>query len=163
MRIGTGYDVHRLEEGHPLVLGGVDIPFERGLAGWSDGDALIHAIIDALLGASGLGDIGIHFPSGDPEYRGISGIVLLRRVREMLDEAGWRIENIDATVIAEQPRLSPYIDQMRRHIGEALGIGEEQVGIKAKTSDGLGFVGRGEGIAAQAVASIYKREANEAI
>jgi len=152
MRVGIGYDVHRLAEGRPLVLGGVVVPFERGLLGWSDADVLVHAIIDALLGAAALGDIGTYFPPGDRKYEGISSIVLLQRVREIIDEAGWQIENIDATVIAQEPRLLPYIDEMRRNIGEALGISREQIGLKASTSDGLGFVGRGEGIAAQVVA-----------
>lgn len=157
MRIGIGYDVHPLVEGRPLVLGGVRVPFERGLSGYSDADVLVHAIIDALLGAAALGDIGTHFPDSDPQYKDISSIVLLRRVGEMLHQ-GFKIENIDATILAEQPKLAPFIDEMRQNIGDALGIAKDRVSVKASTSASLGFAGRGEGIAAHAVALIERRK-----
>ncbi|MGB2583808.1 MAG: 2-C-methyl-D-erythritol 2,4-cyclodiphosphate synthase [Dehalococcoidia bacterium] len=152
MRIGIGYDAHRLTRGRPLVLGGVEIPFEQGLEGWSDADVVVHAIIDALLGATALGDIGSYFPANDPAYEGISSIVLLDRTRNLLSEHGWRISNIDATIVAERPPLHPYIDQMRQNISQALSISKSQVGIKATTTEGLGFTGREEGIATYAVA-----------
>ena len=154
MRIGIGYDVHPLKEGRPLVLGGVKVPFGRGLWGHSDADVLTHAIIDALLGAASLGDIGTHFPDTDPQYEGTSSILLLKRVGGMLGNHGFEVENIDATILAEEPKLAPYIDEMRRNIGDALGIDREQVSVKATTSAGLGFAGRGEGIAAHAVVLI---------
>ena len=154
MRVGIGHDVHRFVPGRRLVLGGVDIPHERGLEGWSDADALIHAVMDALLGAGGLGDIGRHFPPGAEEYRGISSVVLLRKVAAALRTKGWLAANVDATVIAEQPRLSGYIEGMRRQISQALGIADDQVNVKAGTSEGLGFTGRGEGIEVLAVAMI---------
>lgn len=157
MRIGTGYDVHPLVQGRPLVLGGVHVPHERGLEGHSDADVLVHAVIDALLGAACLGDIGTHFPDSDPRYEGISSILLLERVRDMLHSQGFSIENVDATVVAERPRLAPFVGEMRRNIGGALGIGQERVSVKATTSSGLGFTGRGEGIAAQAVTLIERR------
>jgi 2-C-methyl-D-erythritol 2,4-cyclodiphosphate synthase len=135
-----------------LVLGGVEIPFEQGLEGWSDADVVVHAIIDALLGATALGDIGSYFPANDPAYEGISSIVLLDRTRNLLGEHGWRISNIDATIVAERPPLHPYIDQMRQNISQALSISKSQVGIKATTTEGLGFTGREEGIATYAVA-----------
>jgi 2-C-methyl-D-erythritol 2,4-cyclodiphosphate synthase len=156
MRIGIGYDAHRLTEGRPLVLGGVEIPFEQGLEGWSDADVVVHAIIDALLGASALGDIGSHFPAGDPAYKGISSIVLLHRTGTLLREHGWRISNIDATIVAERPPIHPFIDQMRQNISQALSISKSQLGIKATTTEGLGFTGRGEGIATFAVASLIQ-------
>jgi 2-C-methyl-D-erythritol 2,4-cyclodiphosphate synthase len=152
MRIGIGYDAHRLTRERPLVLGGVEIPFEQGLEGWSDADVVVHAIIDALLGATALGDIGSYFPANDPAYEGISSIVLLDRTRNLLGEHGWRISNIDATIVAERPPLHPYIDQMRQNISQALSISKSQVGIKATTTEGLGFTGREEGIATYAVA-----------
>ncbi len=152
MHIGIGYDVHPLMLGRRLVLGGVDIPFDKGLSGWSDADALTHAIIDALLGAAALGDIGSHFPPGEPEYKDISSLVLLKRVRDKLKENGWLIDNIDATIMAEQPRLRDFIDQMRQQLSQTLGIKVSQVSVKAKTSEQLGFVGREEGIAAWAIA-----------
>jgi len=152
MRIGIGYDAHRLTRERPLVLGGVEIPFEQGLEGWSDADVVVHAIIDALLGATALGDIGSYFPANDPSYEGISSIVLLDRTRNLLSEHGWRISNIDATIVAERPPLHPYIDQMRQNISQALSISKSQVGIKATTTEGLGFTGREEGIATYAVA-----------
>ncbi|MBE0415793.1 MAG: 2-C-methyl-D-erythritol 2,4-cyclodiphosphate synthase [Dehalococcoidia bacterium] len=157
MRIGIGYDVHPLVEGRPLVLGGVKVPFGRGLWGHSDADVLVHAIIDALLGAAALRDIGTHFPDTDPQYKGISSILLLKRVNAMLQELGFKVENIDATVLAEEPKLAPFIDEMRCNIGDALGIMIEQVSVKAKTSASLGFLGRGEGIAAHAVALIERQ------
>ena len=154
MRIGTGFDAHRLVAGRRLVLGGVDIPFEKGLSGWSDADVLTHAIMDALLGAAAMGDIGIHFPSGESRFEGISSLTLLRRVRDMLNEYGWSIGNIDAIVVAEQPRLGDFIASMREQLSQALGIDVERVSVKASTSDGMGFIGRGEGIAAHATALI---------
>lgn len=154
MRAGIGYDVHSLTLGRRLLLGGVNIPFDKGLSGWSDADVLTHAVIDALLGAVALGDIGSHFPSGEAEYKDISSLVLLGRVKDELTENGWQINNIDATVVAEKPRLSDYIDQMRQQLSQTLGININQVSIKASTSDQLGYVGRGEGIAAYAVATV---------
>ena len=154
MRIGIGFDAHPLTPGRRLVLGGVDIPFDKGLSGWSDADVLTHAIIDALLGAAAWGDIGSHFPPGEPQYKDISSLVLLKRVREELAEKGWRIENVDATIVAEQPKLGDFIDRMRQQLSQTLGIAVSQVSVKASTSAQLGFVGRGEGIAAWAVAMI---------
>jgi len=154
MRIGIGYDVHPLTPGRKLVLGGMEIPFDKGLSGWSDADVLTHAIMDALLGAASLGDIGRHFPHGALRYRNISSLVLLREVKDKLDEEGWRVVNIDATIIAEQPVLSGYIGKMRQELGRALNITVSQVSVKASTSAELGFAGRGEGIAAYAVALI---------
>ena len=153
-RVGIGFDVHSLSPGRPLVLGGVEIPFHRGLTGWSDADVLIHAVIDALLGAAALGDIGVHFPPGEPDYKGISSLILLEKTGRKLAENGWRVGNIDATVVAESPRLADFIDPMRRRLGQALGIGTDRVSVKATTADKLGFTGRGEGIAAHAVAMI---------
>ena len=154
LRVGTGYDVHRFEEGRHLVLGGVSIPWHQGLAGHSDADVLIHAIIDALLGAARLGDIGRLFPDTDPEFAGISSIILLRRVKGRLDDRGLRIANIDAVIIAEQPKLAPYILQMEEALTTALTLSADYVSVKATTSEQLGFVGRGEGIVAQAVAIV---------
>jgi 2-C-methyl-D-erythritol 2,4-cyclodiphosphate synthase len=154
MRVGIGYDVHRLAPEHKLVLGGVEVPSDQGLIGWSDADVLTHAVIDALLGAAALGDIGSHFPPGDPQYKDISSLVLLRRVMDMLEEKGWRAGNIDATIVAEQPKLKDYIDGMRRKLSEALGIDTGLVSIKASTSEQLGFAGREEGMVAWAVATI---------
>jgi 2-C-methyl-D-erythritol 2,4-cyclodiphosphate synthase len=151
MRIGFGYDVHRLVEGRKLVIGGVEIPHEKGLAGHSDADVLLHAICDGLLGAMGEGDIGKHFPDTDPQFRGISSLKLLRRVTAILAERNLLVGNLDTMVIAEQPRIMPYIPSMRAQIAEAMQIAEEKVNIKATTSEGLGFVGEGEGIAAYAV------------
>ncbi len=151
-RIGIGYDVHPLAPGRRLMLGGADIPFEKGLGGWSDADVLTHAIIDALLGAAALGDIGTHFPPGEPQYKDISSLVLLERVRDELEESGWQVDNIDATIVAEEPELRDFMAEMRQRISQTLEIDIGQVGIKASTSNGLGFVGRGEGIAACAVA-----------
>ena len=154
MRIGIGYDVHPLTPGRRLVLGGIEIPFDKGLSGWSDADVLTHAIIDALLGAAALGDIGSHFPPGEPQYKDISSLVLLKRVGDKLAENSWQINNIDATIVAEQPKLRDFIDQMRQQLSQTLGIALSQVSVKASTSAQLGFVGRGEGIAACAVALI---------
>lgn len=151
MRIGMGYDVHRLTEGRPLVMGGVTIPYERGLLGHSDADVLLHAISDALLGAASLGDIGKHFPDTDPAYEGISSMILLERVGKLLEENTFFIENIDATIIAQAPKMRLYIDKMRENIARALGISIEQVNVKATTEEGLGFTGAGEGISAQAI------------
>ncbi len=151
MRIGMGYDVHRLVEGRKLIIGGVDIPYEKGLLGHSDADVLLHAIMDALLGAAALGDIGRHFPDTDPAYKGISSIKLLEHVGKLLEENLFLIENIDATIIAQAPKMRPYIDTMRENIANALGIEAEQVNVKATTEEGLGFTGAGEGISAQAV------------
>jgi len=153
-RIGIGYDVHPLAPGRKLVLGGTEIPFSKGLEGWSDADALTHAVMDALLGAAALGDIGQHFPSGEPEYENISSLMLLDKVVEKLEERGWRVVNIDATVVAEKPRLREYIDDMRENLSEILGVDIGRVSVKASTNNGLGFIGHGEGIAAYAVAMI---------
>ena len=152
MRIGQGYDVHRLEEGRTLIIGGVDIPYEKGLLGHSDADVLLHAVMDALLGAAALGDIGQHFPDSDERYKGISSIALLKEVGKILQENGYMIENIDSTVIAQRPKLLPYRPQMAENIAAALGIEKEQVSVKATTEEGLGFTGTGEGISAQAIA-----------
>jgi 2-C-methyl-D-erythritol 2,4-cyclodiphosphate synthase len=154
MRIGIGFDAHPLTPGRRLVLGGVNIPFDKGLSGWSDADVLTHAIIDALLGAAARGDIGSHFPPGKPQYKDISSLVLLKLVRDELAENGWQTANIDATIVAEQPKLSHFIDRMRQQLSQTLGIAVSQVSVKASTSGQLGFVGRGEGIAVWAVAMI---------
>ena len=151
MRVGTGYDVHRLTEDRELILGGVKIPYEKGLLGHSDADVLLHAIMDALLGAAALGDIGKHFPDTDPVYKGISSLELLKKVGSLLEENCFLIENIDATIIAQAPKLRPYIETMRENIARTLGIAPEQVNVKATTEEGLGFTGSGEGIASQAV------------
>ena len=157
MRIGIGYDVHKLAGGRRLVLGGVEIPFDRGLSGWSDADVLTHAIIDALLGAAALGDIGRHFPPGDQQYKDISSLVLLGMVKDRLAQDGFGIANIDATIVAEQPKLRDFIDEMRRNISRGLAVDVSQVSIKATTAEGIGFVGRQEGMAAWAVALIQKQ------
>ncbi len=151
MRIGMGYDVHRLTENRALVLGGVTIPYEKGLLGHSDADVLLHAIMDALLGAAALGDIGKHFPDTEPVYKGISSLTLLKKVGELLEDNCFLIENIDATIIAQAPKMRPYIESMRENIAQALGIEMMQVNVKATTEEGLGFTGSGEGIAAQAI------------
>ena len=151
MRIGTGYDVHRLVEDRALIMGGVVIPYEKGLLGHSDADVLLHAIMDALLGAAALGDIGKHFPDSNEKYKGVSSMELLREVKKMLDEELFIVENIDATIIAQRPKLAPYIEEMRENIAEALQIDISQVNVKATTEEGLGFTGSGAGIAAQAV------------
>lgn len=152
MRIGHGYDVHRLTEDRKLVLGGVEIPYERGLLGHSDADALTHAVMDALLGAAGLGDIGKAFPDTDPAYEGISSLLLLERVMEAIKQNGFTVGNVDVTVIAQRPKLAPYIGEMRENLTKCLDVPAGRVNIKATTEEGLGFTGRGEGIAAHAVA-----------
>lgn len=154
MRVGMGYDVHRLVEGRKLILGGVEIPYEKGLLGHSDADVLIHAIMDALLGAAALGDIGKHFPDTDPRYKGISSVELLKHVAKLLDENNYVIENIDATVIAQRPKLRPCMEEMTKNIAGALGIEENRVNLKATTEEGLGFTGTGEGMASQAICSL---------
>lgn len=146
-----GYDVHRLVEGRELILGGVTIPYKNGLLGHSDADVLLHAVMDALLGAAALGDIGKHFPDTDPAYKGISSLELLKKVGELLEEHSFLIENIDATIIAQAPKMRPYIDTMCENIAYTLGITPEQVNVKATTEEGLGFTGSGEGISAQAI------------
>ncbi len=151
MRVGMGYDVHRLVEGRELIIGGVTIPYAKGLLGHSDADVLLHAISDALLGAAGLGDIGKHFPDSDPAYKGISSLVLLEKVGALLEEKGFLIENIDATIIAQEPKMRPYIDSMQENIAKALGVDVSQVNVKATTEEGLGFTGAGEGISSQAI------------
>ena len=154
MRIGMGYDVHKLVEGRKLILGGVEIPYEKGLLGHSDADVLLHAIMDALLGAAALGDIGKHFPDTDPAYKGISSIRLLEHVADLLEEHQFLIENIDATIIAQRPKMRPYIDTMRENIAKALKIEADQINVKATTEEGLGFTGTGEGISSQAICSL---------
>lgn len=156
-RCGIGYDIHRLAEDRQLILGGVDIPHERGLEGHSDGDVLLHAIADALLGAIGAGDIGQHFPNTDEAIRGISSLDILRRVTALLRERRTRIVNVDATVIAEAPKIAPHVAAMRKQIGDALGIPEFGVSVKATTNERLGTLGRGEGIAAMAIATVETR------
>ena len=158
MRAGIGYDVHPLVAGRKLVLGGVEIPFDKGLDGWSDADVLTHAIMDALLGAAALGDIGSHFPPGDPQYKDISSLALLEKVRGKLAENGWQVVNIDATVLVEKPRLRDYIDPIRQMLSQALGISVDRVSVKASTANGLGFIGRGEGIATHTIALIESRK-----
>lgn len=155
-RMGTGYDVHKLVEGRELILGGVGIPFERGLLGHSDADVLLHAVMDALLGASGLGDIGVHFPDTDDRFKGISSLKLLAHVRELLEQEGWQVGNIDATVIAQRPKIRPYIAQMEKNIAGTLGISPDRVNVKATTEEHLGFTGREEGMSAQAVCCLYR-------
>jgi 2-C-methyl-D-erythritol 2,4-cyclodiphosphate synthase len=154
LRIGIGYDVHPLVKERKLILGGVEIPFRRGLDGWSDADALSHAVIDALLGAAALGDIGQHFPPGEAQYKDISSLSLLKTTVEKLAKEGWHIVNIDATVIAEEPKLSGFIEKMRQKLSQTLGIGIERVSVKASTTNGLGCIGKGKWIEARAVALI---------
>ena len=151
MRVGMGYDVHRLVEGRDLIIGGVKIPYEKGLLGHSDADVLLHAICDALLGAAAMGDIGKHFPDTDEKYKGADSVELLRKVGEMLEEKGFLIENIDATIIAQKPKMRPYIDAMREKIADTLLLDINQVSVKATTEEGLGFTGNGEGISSQAI------------
>lgn len=158
MRIGHGYDVHRLTENRKLILGGVEIPFEKGLLGHSDADVLLHAISDALLGAAALGDIGKLFPDNDPEYEGADSLILLKRVYEEVRKSGFYAENIDATVLCQRPKLRPYIDDMRKNIAEACGLEIGAVSVKATTEEGLGFTGSGEGIAAHAVCLLEKEK-----
>ena len=154
LRVGIGYDVHRLVDGRELILGGVTIPFEKGLLGHSDADVLIHAVCDALLGALRLGDIGKHFPDNDPAYKGISSIILLGEVRDLMEERGYKLGNLDAVVIAQRPKLRPYIDEMQQNLADALHTSAECVNVKATTTEGLGFTGTGEGMAAQAVVQL---------
>jgi len=155
-RAGFGYDVHRLVEGRPLVLGGVEVPYDRGLEGHSDADVLLHALIDAILGAAGMGDIGSYFPSSDPALKGISSVKMLSLTMEKVGEAGWSVENADATIVAERPRLSPHTQRMKQVIAEVLGIEEGRVNVKSKTTDGLGFTGAEEGMAAYCVVMLSR-------
>lgn len=157
MRIGTGYDVHRLVEDRELILGGVLIPYEKGLLGHSDADVLIHAIMDAMIGAMALGDIGKHFPDTDPEFKGISSLKLLGYVKALMDEKGYRVGNIDATIIAQRPKLLTYMEKMRENIAQTLEIEMDQINIKATTEEGLGFTGEGLGISTQAVCLLTER------
>ena len=154
MRVGHGYDVHRLTEGRKLILGGVEIPYEKGLLGHSDADVLTHAVMDALLGAAGLGDIGQHFPDSDDRYLGADSLMLLKEVCRLLEESGYRIGNVDATVIAQRPKLMPHIPAMRRNLAGAMGVEEDRINVKATTEERLGFTGEGLGMAAHAVALI---------
>lgn len=156
MRVGHGYDVHRLVEGRKLILGGVEIPWEKGLLGHSDADVLVHAVMDALLGAAGLWDIGHAFPDNDPAYAGIDSMLLLARVRDMLTEKGYTVGNVDATILAQRPKLAGHIPQMRRNIAQVLEIEEDCINVKATTEEGLGFTGSGEGMAAHAVALLNR-------
>ena len=156
MRIGMGYDVHRLAENRKMIIGGVEIPYEKGLLGHSDADVLLHAIMDALLGAAALGDIGKHFPDTDPAYEGISSMKLLEKVGQLLEDNRYVIENIDATIIAQKPKMRPYIDTMRENIAGALGIEFFQVNVKATTEEGLGFTGAMEGISSQAICMLQR-------
>ena len=156
LRVGHGYDVHRLVEGRALILGGVTVPFDRGLLGHSDADVLTHAVMDALLGAAALGDIGQLFPDSDAAYAGADSIALLERVTALLREHGWQVGNVDATVVAQAPKLAPYIPDMRRRLAEAMGLDVDCVSVKATTEERLGFTGRGEGMAAHAVALIER-------
>lgn len=151
MRIGSGYDVHKLVEGRDLIMGGVKIEYEKGLLGHSDADVLIHAIMDAIIGAMGLGDIGLHFPDTSNEFKGISSIILLERVRDLMKDNGYSLVNLDATIIAQAPKMRPHIDQMRQNIANALSVDVSLINVKATTEEHLGFTGRGEGIAAEAV------------
>jgi 2-C-methyl-D-erythritol 2,4-cyclodiphosphate synthase len=156
LKVGIGWDSHPLVSGRRLILGGVDIPYDKGLSGWSDADVATHAIIDALCGAADLGDIGTLFPPQEPEYKDISSLVLLSKTSKLVKAKGFQVVNIDVTIIAQSPKLSPFIPEMRRRIGKALDIDSTQVTVKATTTNGLGFIGRGEGIAAQAVALVQK-------
>ncbi len=156
IRVGIGYDVHRLTEGRKLILGGVEIPFEKGLLGHSDADVLLHAITDALFGAAALGDIGSHFPDTAPRWKGADSLTLLEACGRELAERGWRTVNVDAVIVAQKPRLLPYVPQMRENIARALGVTPEQVSVKGKTEEGLGFTGTEEGMAAHAVCLIGK-------
>jgi 2-C-methyl-D-erythritol 2,4-cyclodiphosphate synthase len=157
-RIGFGFDVHKIVPGRPLILGGVEIPHDKGLLGHSDADVLLHAICDALLGAAALGDIGKHFPDTDPRYKDISSLELLKHVHSLIENNGYAIGNIDSTVVLERPKIAPYIAAMRKRIAESLYILEEQISIKATTNEGMGFIGVGEGAVAYAVTSINKRK-----
>jgi len=156
IRIGMGYDVHRLVEGRKCIIGGVDIPYEKGLLGHSDADVLLHAIMDAMLGALALGDIGKHFPDTDPAYEGIDSLRLLERTDALIRNEGYAVGNIDATIIAQAPKMRPYIDTMRENIAEVLHVGIDRINVKATTEEGLGFTGSGEGISAQAICLLTK-------
>ena len=158
MRIGHGYDVHKLVEGRALILGGVNIPWEKGLLGHSDADVLVHAVMDALLGAAGLGDIGKHFPDTDPAYAGADSLKLLEHVTALLAQEGWQVGNVDTTILAQRPKLAPHIPQMRDNLAARMGIAPSQVNVKATTEEGLGFTGAGEGMAAHAVCLLVKQE-----
>jgi len=157
MRIGLGYDVHAFGEGRRLVLGGIEVPHDRGLLGHSDADVLVHALMDAVLGAMRAGDIGAHFPDTDPQYAGCSSIGLLRHVAGLMVEAGWELVDADTVLVLERPRVSPYRDAMRREMADALGVDIDRIGLKATTTEGLGLTGRGEGVAAQAVVLLERR------
>jgi 2-C-methyl-D-erythritol 2,4-cyclodiphosphate synthase len=161
VRVGVGYDVHRLAKERDLILGGVKIPYAKGLLGHSDADVLVHALMDAILGAAALGDIGQHFPDTDPQYAGASSISLLEQVRAKIDQLGWRIGNVDSVIVAQRPRLADYIPKMRAELAGALQADTGQVSVKATTTEGLGFVGAGEGIAAYAVVSLVKANKDE--
>jgi len=156
MRVGQGYDVHKLVQGRKLILGGVEIPYSEGLLGHSDADVLLHAIKDALLGSIGEGDIGKHFPDSDSQYKGISSLLLLERVGKILAQKGYKVNNVDSTVVAQAPKVAPYIEQMRENIAKALAVEKERVNVKATTTEGLGFAGKKEGIAAYAIVSVEK-------
>lgn len=158
IRVGYGYDVHRLTEGRKCIIGGVDIPFEKGLLGHSDADVLLHAITDALFGAAALGDIGSHFPDTDPEWEGANSLLLLKEAGHLVHQAGWQVNNIDSTVVAQRPKLAPHIGQMRENIAAALGLSPEQISVKGKTEEGLGFTGTGVGIAAHAVCLLERMQ-----
>jgi len=157
MRIGHGYDVHRLVEGRALILGGVTVPYEKGLLGHSDADVLTHAIMDALLGAAGLGDIGKHFPDTDPAYKGADSLKLLDHVIAVLSQSGWKVGNVDATLIAQRPKLAPYISDMRNNLAEHMGIEVQQINVKATTEEKLGFTGSGEGMSAHSVCLLTRK------
>jgi len=154
MRVGIGYDIHRLMEGRKLVLGGVEIPYIKGLVGYSDADVLIHAAADAILGAANLGDIGRHFPDTDPNFEGISSMTLLSKINEMIRQKGYRVNNIDVVVIAEEPKINPFVSNMNEKISRTLSVGKDRVSIKATTNEGVGSIGRGEAIASYAVATL---------
>ncbi len=156
VRVGFGYDVHKLVPGRALIVGGEEIPYAKGLLGWSDGDVLLHAVIDALIGAMGEGDIGRHFPPGDDRFKGISSLKLLLAVKKLLRERGYTILNIDSTIVAEEPRFAPFIEKIRKNIADTLGIEKEKVNVKAKTEEGLGFTGAKEGISAYAVCLVQQ-------
>ena len=158
MRVGIGYDVHKLVEGRDLILGGVNIPFEMGLLGHSDADVLLHSICDALLGAAGEGDIGLHFPDNDPKYKGISSLKLLTHVEKLLTEKGFELVNLDTSIVCQRPKLRPYIEEMTGNIAKALGTPERNINVKATTTEGLGFAGREEGISSYCVAMIKSRD-----
>lgn len=158
MRIGHGYDVHRLTESRKLILGGVEVPFEKGLLGHSDADVLVHAVMDALLGAAALGDIGQHFPDTDPAYAGADSLTLLDHVVSLIQEKGWHVENVDATILAQRPKLAPYLPEMRKNLAAHMEISLDQVNVKATTEEKLGFTGSGEGMAAHAVCLLKRKK-----